>query len=266
MKRYWDVDLLGNPLTGPVNVRFFYDTADVNALNNLAQSFATTNGASLEPAIWFKTTSGAFVPNGTNVTPEAVQNAIGLVNANGANAQINGVFYAQFNGVSSFSGGTYSTGAGPNIGTCPLANTSYLSNISGTTYQWQLSTDGGNTWGPISNGAVYGGTTLITLTLTAPPTSYNTYQYRCLVDGTTFSNTFIYRAGVYWTGAVSNVWTNPLNWSCGAMPDANTDVYIIGPVPFYPLVSTNVTIRSLKANPASAVTVSPGFSITLTGQ
>lgn len=50
-------------------------------------------------------------------------------------------------------------------------------------YQWQLSTNTGNTWSNISNGGVYAGATSATLTITAPPVSMSGYFYRCIVTG-----------------------------------------------------------------------------------
>jgi len=50
-------------------------------------------------------------------------------------------------------------------------------------YQWQVSTDGGNTWTNITNGGVYSGATTATLTITAPPVSMNGYFYRAIVTG-----------------------------------------------------------------------------------
>lgn len=114
MRRYWDVNLNGSTLTGPVNVRFFYDSTEKKAIDNAASTFATANTGTLETGIWFKTVSGAFVPNTTNVKPDGVQNAIPLINVNTTNATIGNALYAQFNGLTSFSGGTYATGVGPN--------------------------------------------------------------------------------------------------------------------------------------------------------
>jgi subtilisin-like proprotein convertase family protein len=51
------------------------------------------------------------------------------------------------------------------------------------TYQWQVSTNGGTTWTNINDGGVYSGTNTATLTITAPPTSMNGYQYRAIVNG-----------------------------------------------------------------------------------
>jgi len=50
-------------------------------------------------------------------------------------------------------------------------------------YQWQVSTNNGNTWTNITNGGVYSGATTTTLTITAPPVSMNGYQYRAFVTG-----------------------------------------------------------------------------------
>jgi hypothetical protein len=50
-------------------------------------------------------------------------------------------------------------------------------------YQWQVSTNGGTTFANVANGGVYSGATSATLTITAPPVSMSTYQYRCVVTG-----------------------------------------------------------------------------------
>lgn len=149
------------------------------------------------------------------------------------------------------------------IGTCPGVNLSYVSNLSGATYQWQV--DNGTGYVNITDGAVYGGTATNTLTLTAPPTAYNRYKYRCVVDGTNFSNISTYKVGVTWIGAVNTVWTVAGNWSCGVVPDQYTDVCINSGVPNYPVVGVNVTLRSLTVNPGASVTVGTGFAVTLTG-
>jgi uncharacterized protein (TIGR02145 family) len=52
-------------------------------------------------------------------------------------------------------------------------------------YQWQVSADGGNTWGNLSNGGtspVYSGVTTATLSLSNVPWSCNNNKYRCVVS------------------------------------------------------------------------------------
>ncbi len=68
---------------------------------------------------------------------------------------------------------------------CAGATTSFNVAASGTTpgYQWQESTNGGGTWNNISNGGVYGGATISTLTLTGVTAGMNGYLYRCIISG-----------------------------------------------------------------------------------
>ncbi|MEP7141814.1 MAG: T9SS type A sorting domain-containing protein [Ferruginibacter sp.] len=114
MKRYWNLDPGASTLTSPVNIRFFYDAAEKNAVDNAAATFATTNTGTLETPTWFKTTGTDFVGNTAHVNPDGVLNAIPLTNVNTANNTVNGILYAQFDGITSFSGGTYATGVGTN--------------------------------------------------------------------------------------------------------------------------------------------------------
>lgn len=84
------------------------------------------------------------------------------------------------------------TGTAPSISShpqdstiCSGNNASFTVAASGTslTYQWQVSTNGGSTWGNLSNTGIYSGATTATLSLTGATTSYNSYQYRCVVSG-----------------------------------------------------------------------------------
>ncbi len=113
MQRYWDVNLNGALMTGPANVRFFYSQRELDSIIVAKNNFLTANGGNDEGFWWFKTISGEFVPSSTSVTPENVQNSLILEDANTSNATINGILYAQFNGVTSFSGGTAASGVGP---------------------------------------------------------------------------------------------------------------------------------------------------------
>jgi hypothetical protein len=50
-------------------------------------------------------------------------------------------------------------------------------------YQWQVSTNSGNTYTNVANGGVYSGATTATLTITAPPVSLSGNLYRCVITG-----------------------------------------------------------------------------------
>jgi len=67
------------------------------------------------------------------------------------------------------------------------SNTSFTVIASNaTSYQWQVSTDGGTSWNNITaagSNPVYSGYTTSTLTLTSVVIGNNNYQYRCIVTG-----------------------------------------------------------------------------------
>ncbi len=116
MQRYWDVNLNGATLTSPVNVRYFYSQRELDSIILAKDNFLAANPGSVDAGFgWFKTISGAFVPSSATVTPDGVPNAIPLVDANSGGATINGILYAQFNGVTSFSGGTAESSVGHSI-------------------------------------------------------------------------------------------------------------------------------------------------------
>jgi len=146
-------------------------------------------------------------------------------------------------------------------GGCPVeicSGVAITSNITGTNYQWQLSTDG-VIFSNISNNSFYNGTDSLTLHFNNAPSSWYGYQYRCVVDGN-YSNSYTLKFSNYWTGALNSTWENPGNWSCGTLPDANTDVVInSGTV----IVNSNPTIRSLSLAPSVNFDVNSGFKLTV---
>jgi hypothetical protein len=157
-----------------------------------------------------------------------------------------------------------------NVPLCTVGygDTLYLkSSLSGTNYQWQVNAN--DSFVNISDGSVpplyhlaYSNTKTDTLKINVTSTSYYGYQYRCIVDGDT-SEVYTLKFIDNWTGAVDSTWENPLNWSCDAVPDANTDVYINNGA-FPPILSSNTTVRSITVNPnASLIIVSP-FNLTVT--
>jgi FG-GAP-like repeat/IPT/TIG domain len=144
------------------------------------------------------------------------------------------------------------------VALCPPAgNATITSNITGAAYQWQVNTGSGFT--NISDGINYSNTNAAALQLINAPSAWYGYQYRCVAGGAN-SNVFVLKFSNRWSGAISTDWSNPANWSCGAVPDANTDVVInSGTV----VISSNVTIRSLKINPGASLTVAAGFTLTV---
>jgi len=125
-------------------------------------------------------------------------------------------------------------------------------------YIWQVSTDSGEIFTSIPNG------NSPTLSVPAYLTS-NGYQYRCyVVDCNTnalFTNSVILNIASIWNGSVSSAWENPLNWSCNAIPDSNTNVIInSGTV----VLSSNASVRSVTVDPTASFTIVSPFTLTIT--
>lgn len=140
----------------------------------------------------------------------------------------------------------------------PLASTTLYAGNGFSSYQWQVSTDSVN-YTNLVPGPNYSGVLTDQLNLVNVPSSFTGHRYRSLNDGNpgtpyrlSFENS--------WTGTQDNTWSNTANWSCGVLPDDNTDVTITtGSV----LVNVNATIRSLTVQSPATVTVQPGVVLTV---
>ena len=70
-----------------------------------------------------------------------------------------------------------------------------------------------------------------------------------------------------WTGTTSNAWKIATNWSCGSVPDANTDVIIKSSALRQPEVnSTTAVCRSVTATKASHVWIKAGARLDVKGK
>jgi large repetitive protein len=146
---------------------------------------------------------------------------------------------------------------GSDLPLCPGGNTTVTSNLVGTTYQWQV--DEGSGFNNLVNGPNYAGANTSALNLINVPSSWRGYRYRCLVNSVS-SKIFTIKFVNQWTGAVNSSWENPGNWSCGIIPDNNTDVIIsFGPV----VINSDVTIWSLKIDTDVVFTVTTGYTLTV---
>ena len=143
----------------------------------------------------------------------------------------------------------------------PITYTTFPAGIIGLNYQWQLSTDSIH-FINLSNDTIYFdylGTNTYILQLNNIVSSHYGYQYRCLVDGDT-SVVYTITFADIWTDVQGSGWENVNNWSCGAIPDANTDVYInSGSV----VLSSNETVRSLTVSPNASFTIATGYTLTI---
>ena len=138
---------------------------------------------------------------------------------------------------------------------------SFISNASGSSYQWQVNTGSGFT--NVTNGDMYSGVNSKVLSLINATGPMYGYQYRALTNGTTYSDVFTLRFASFWEGSVSTAWENAANWSCGTVPNQYTDVIIPSNKDGFPQVNSATTIRTLRANTGATVTVKTGANITV---
>jgi hypothetical protein len=150
---------------------------------------------------------------------------------------------------------TFSTNSVVN---CVAANSVFVSNVTGSTYQWQVNTGAG--FVNISDDINYSGSTTNSMHLTGANTAWYGYQYQCLVNGIS-GNIYTLKFASFWNGAASTIWANPLNWNCGAVPDANTDAILnSGTI----LVNATAVCRSVSVAPGVIFAVNSGVNFTVT--
>ena len=139
-----------------------------------------------------------------------------------------------------------------------ITNASFTSDISGTNYQWQKSIDS-ITYINISNSADYSGVNIKTLNISNLQAGKYGTRYRCVVDGNMSTiNTITFKNR--WTGGIMGNWENEANWSCGSLPDENTDLVIeSGSV----IINSNVTVKSIRLLPGAFVSVNAGYTLTV---
>jgi hypothetical protein len=83
--------------------------------------------------------------------------------------------------------------------------------VATTTFQWQLSTDGGTTWANLANAAPYSGVTTATLTITGATAGMHNYRYRVNVGGQCPPQPVTSAAAVLNVNVPPAITTNPSN-------------------------------------------------------
>ena len=147
---------------------------------------------------------------------------------------------------------------------CPGNNTIITSNTRGNTYQWEVNTGAGFT--NLVNNASYDGTNTINLTIVNPPSNWYGYQYKCIVNGTTSSDTVNLKFTAYWNGSTNTAWENTANWNCGVLPDENTDVIINNGTQYFPVINTSTTCKSIRLSKGTALVLMNKINLLLKGK
>ncbi len=146
----------------------------------------------------------------------------------------------------------------PNPFLCNPIGTAVLASGLAGPYQWQNSTDS-VVFNNITNNVNYSGTNTANLSLSNITSNRYGEQFRCIDNGIT-GQIFTLKFRNTWTGAINSDWGTAGNWSCGTVPDDNTDVVInSGTI----VLNMNTTIRSLIIKPTATLTVNTGFVLTI---
>ncbi|MEO7264630.1 MAG: CARDB domain-containing protein [Ferruginibacter sp.] len=209
--------------------------------------------------------AGIKVYNAANTVMYAAPTA-GKGYINSGNISLNaGTYYINFYGVPDTGSlrHPYALKSSFAPGICPSSGLIIPSDINGSSYQWQEDT--GNGFTDISPGAHYANATTAQLQLLSPPTDWYGNKYRCRVNGSLYSAVTILKFATSWTG-ITRDWENAANWSCGYVPDANTDVYVNPGVPFSPQVNVSQSCRSLITAPTTIVIIQTGAVLSILGK
>ena len=203
---------------------------------------------------------------------QLIANATGIYNGSAGNNGYlgqtlvwNDTLYFQMGSVPYGNAGNLARYVAASNGICPGSSTVFVSNLSGNSYQWQADYGSGN-FTNLTNILPYSNVATNTLTLTAPATSLYGYKYRCVINGNTYSNSFVLKFANNWAGGVSTAWETPANWSCGSVPDANTDVYIDKGKPNYPLLNSSQSVKSIRQQSGTTIEVANGQQLLVTGK
>jgi hypothetical protein len=144
---------------------------------------------------------------------------------------------------------------------CRDSYTPIYSNLAGSTYQWEANTGSGFT--NVTDNTVYAGATTNQLLIKSVPSSYYGYQYRCFVNASSYSHVISLKITNFWNGSKGTAWEEPANWSCGNVPDNNTDVIIYNDAPNFPEVNSNASCATIYVGPGASINVKPGFNLTV---
>lgn len=269
LNRYWTINATTQPADS-VMVRFpfatkdFTDASGVNPAVGSPQQlvFFTIDTANslFDPAIPIGNFHSCF--NSVNATTQTWKYSV-----------TDTINYAEYY-VKKLNGGGIGTGSGLNkgpfalaINTCPGTDRVFTASLAGDSYQWQINS--GNGFINIADNSSYSGTGSNILSVITPAGTAYGNIFRCQVtnaNNVLFTPEMVMKFESKWTGTISTDWNQPENWSCGVLPDANTDVVVAAGTPFNLEVNINATCRSLRLMPNCIASIASGKTITITGK
>lgn len=121
MGRYWNIGLTSGSLNGPVNIRFFYNPIDADTMQAVAEQWKAANAdtSAVESGRrWFRMNSGTFDPGSADLQFNGIQNSTEIFTA--STGTIDGIDYAQFDGLTVITGGSMAYTIGVNSVILPI--------------------------------------------------------------------------------------------------------------------------------------------------
>ncbi len=108
MKRYWDASILSGSISSSVDVKFFYDPSEkTDALSARDAAWTPYSATASKTSFrWFKTVGASFGSVISTIDGNSFNGFSNITLTESASGTENGITYAQFNGITSFSGGT----------------------------------------------------------------------------------------------------------------------------------------------------------------
>jgi hypothetical protein len=208
----------------------------VNAGSNT--SFTATASARPTPTVqWqvstnagstFSNLINAGVYSGVTTSTLTITGATASINTNEYRAVYsNTLFGAGSPSTATTTAATLTVDSAPSVTSNPSnitvnagSNTTFVAAITDgfptpTTYQWQISTDGGTNWNNLTNTGPYSTVTTQTLHITAASTALNSDEYRLVAGNTSFPNSATTTAATLTVDFAPVVVTNPNNATVG---------------------------------------------------
>jgi hypothetical protein len=135
MRRYWNVTLTSGSIANGIDIRFYYDPADMAAAVAARDAdYITYNGSSVGPTPqWFKTNASAGGFHPSLLTPGMGNNwtfPFTFFGPGSSTGVENNVTYVQFDGLTSLSGGTGGTTFGESFPLLPVELVSLTANAN----------------------------------------------------------------------------------------------------------------------------------------
>lgn len=112
MGRYWNVEVTSGAIVDPVWVRFYYQPGEKSTIMNAATAWQAIHGGNLSGYVHFKTVGSSYDPV-TDLYPGGVWGSIELANNTDNLVTTNGTNYVEYQGITSFSGGSIVVGVTP---------------------------------------------------------------------------------------------------------------------------------------------------------